>query len=221
MTAHTLQRTVPSLSSLLAAGLLLAGCAAPPSPVSPPQASTPMAPSAAASAPPAEAWVDEARKVAGSVPPRLLAALKKEIDVAGPEGAISACRDLAPQLARAASAESGWAVRRVSLRERNPKAVPDAWERGVLAEFDRIAAARGTAAPLERAEVVTAADGKRERRYMRALPTQELCLSCHGARASLSPAVTERLRTLYPADRAVDYRVGEIRGAMTLRQPAP
>mgnify|MGYP000379000857 CR=1 FL=1 len=49
----------------------------------------------------------------------------------------------------------------------------------------------------------------------------ELCLSCHGARASLSPAVSERLRTLYPDDRAVDYRVGEIRGAMTLRQPLP
>lgn len=209
----------PSRTALLAAAaaLLMAGCMTPPSPPAPSAAPAPQAQAAAESDP----WVVDARRVASSVPPRLLAALKKEIDIAGPEGAIGACRDLAPALARAASAESGWAVRRVSLRERNPKATPDAWEREVLAEFDRVAAARGTTAPIERAEVVTAADGRRERRYMRALPTQELCLACHGARASLSPAVSERLRTLYPADRAVDYRVGEIRGAMTLRQAVP
>jgi hypothetical protein len=209
------RRGLVPLTGLLATSLWLAACVAPATP--PPTAP----PASATAAAPAEPWVADARQVAASVPPRLLKALTKEIDIAGPEGAIGACRDLAPALARAASAESGWAVRRVSLRERNPKAVPDAWERGVLAEFDRIAAARGTAAPIEHAEVVATADGKRERRYMRALPTQELCLACHGARASLSAGVTERLRTLYPADRAVDYRVGEIRGAMTLRQAIP
>lgn len=208
MPAARSRRAIPSLPGVAAAGLLLAGCAAPPPPAAPPTTAT-------------DPWVAEARSVAGSVPPRLLATLKHEIDLGGPEGAIAACRDQAPALARAAAAESGWALRRVSLRERNPKAVPDAWERGVLAEFDRIAAARGTAAPIEHADVVATPDGRRERRYMRALPTQELCLACHGARTSLSPGVTERLRTLYPADRAVDYRVGEIRGAMTLRQPLP
>ena len=73
------------------------------------------------------AWVDDARKVAGSVPPKLLTVLKTEIDKGGPEGAIEVCRDKAPAMAKAASEETGWAIRRVSLKNRNPKAVPDAW----------------------------------------------------------------------------------------------
>jgi hypothetical protein len=164
------------------------------------------------------AWVGEARKVATSVPPRLLAVLTEEMAKGGPEGAILVCRDKAPQLAKAASEETGWNVRRVSLRNRNPKAVPDAWERAALEDFDRRAAGGETPATLEKAEVVTE-DGKQFYRYMRALPTQELCLNCHGLPERLTPAVQERLKALYPDDKAIGYRPGEIRGAMTIRKP--
>ena len=49
----------------------------------------------------------------------------------------------------------------------------------------------------------------------------ELCTSCHGPVDQLKPAVTARLRQLYPDDRGTGYSVGQIRGAITLRQPAP
>ena len=164
------------------------------------------------------AWVPEARKVAGIVPPKLLEVLTAEIAKGGPEGAIAACRDKAPEMARAASAQTGWNIRRVSLRNRNPKAVPDAWERAALEDFDRRAAAGESPATLEKAEIVP--DGGRQAyRYMKALPTQQLCLNCHGAPDALSPAVRERLAALYPDDRATGYRLGEIRGAITIRKP--
>ncbi len=154
-----------------------------------------IAPLAAAQAVADAPWVGDARKVSMSVPPKLLVVLQEEIvqeEIArgGPEGAIEVCRVKAPELARAASLESGWTVRRVSLRNRNPKAVPDAWERAALEEFDRRAAA-----------------GDR---------TQ-----CHGPADKLSPAVTAQLKALYPDDRATGYKVGDIRGAMTLSRPAP
>jgi hypothetical protein len=164
------------------------------------------------------AWVGEARKVAGSVPPKLLAVLTEEIGKNGPEGAILVCRDKAPQLAKAASDETGWSVRRVSLRNRNPRAVPDAWERAALEDFDRRAASGESATTLEKAEIVTEG-GKQTYRYMRALPTQSLCLNCHGTPEQLTPAVTEKLKALYPDDKAVGYRPGDIRGAMTIRKP--
>ncbi|MBL0142418.1 MAG: DUF3365 domain-containing protein [Betaproteobacteria bacterium] len=160
----------------------------------------------------------EARKVAGALPPKLLAVLSVEIEKGGPEGAISVCRDKAPQLAKAASEESGWAVRRVSLKNRNPKATPDAWERAVLEDFDRRAAAGENPATLEKGEVV-AEGGQKSYRYMKALPTQELCLGCHGDPAAMKPAVREKLAALYPQDKAVGYRTKEIRGAMTLKKP--
>lgn len=163
-------------------------------------------------------WVDEARRVATSVPPRLVAVLTDQIAKGGAESAIDVCRDQAPELARAASQQSGWTVRRVSLKNRNPKAVPDAWERAALEDFDRRALAGESPATLEKAELVSQGYVK-VYRYMRALPTQPLCLQCHGAPEQLSPAVKHRLAALYPHDMAVGYAPGQIRGAMTISKP--
>ena len=144
--------------------------------------------------------------------------LNAAIEKGGPEGAIAVCRDEAPKLAKAASEQSGWSIRRVSLRPRNPKAVPDAWERAALEDFDRRAAAGESPATLEKAEVVVVG-GQKLQRYLKALPTQPLCVACHGPAANLSPAVSAQLRALYPADQGVGYSVGDIRGAITLQRP--
>jgi len=164
-------------------------------------------------------WIPQARQVAGAMPPKLLATLTDEIAKSGAEGAIAVCRDKAPQMAKSASQESGWAIRRVSLKNRNPRAVPDAWERAALEEFDRRAAAGESPATLEKAETVTE-EGKPHYRYMKALPVQPLCLSCHGDTQAIPPAVHEKLKALYPEDRAVGYQPGTIRGAMSLRKPS-
>ena len=166
----------------------------------------------------ADDLLPEARKVATMVPPKLLAVLTTEIEKGGPEGAIGACREKAPAMAKAASEQTGWSIRRVSLNNRNPKAVPDAWERGVLEDFDRRAAAGESPATLEKGELV-AEEGKQSYRYMKALPTLDLCLKCHGPQAALSPAVKAKLAELYPQDKATGYSVGQIRGAMTIRKP--
>lgn len=159
--------------------------------------------------------LDEARKVATSIPPKLLEVLDEEIRKGGPENAIGVCREKAPQMAKAASEKTGWAIRRVSLKNRNPKAVPDAWEKGVLEEFDRRAAAGEKPTGLEKGELLTV-EGRQVYRYMKALPTQDLCLQCHGTADRVSPAVQARLRELYPDDKAVGYSAAEIRGAITI-----
>jgi hypothetical protein len=195
-------------SLLLAASLLplLSACNA----LAPtPQTSTAAAPEAA--------WVGEARQVAGSVPPKLMAVLSAAIQQGGPAHAIGVCQTEAPKMARAASEASGWQIRRVSLGNRNPKAVPDAWEQATLQEFDRLQAAGAEVAQLERAEVVTE-NGQQVKRYMRALPVQQACLQCHGTADKLGPGVAARLSELYPQDKGTGYLLGQIRGAMTLRQ---
>lgn len=161
--------------------------------------------------------LEEARGVAMSVPPRLLAVLQEEIARGGPEGAIEVCREKGPQMAKEASEKSGWNVRRVSLKNRNPKAVPDAWERAVLEDFDRRAAAGENPATLERGEIV-ADNGTRVYRYMKALPVQPLCLNCHGTDATMSPATRAKLAERYPDDKGTGYAVGQIRGAMTIKR---
>lgn len=163
------------------------------------------------------ALLADARKVASEIPPKLLTVLTEEIKKGGPESAIAVCREKAPQMAAKASAETGWNVRRVSLKNRNPKAVPDAWERAALEDFDRRAAAGEAPATLEKAALVEEG-GKKTYRYMKALPTQALCLNCHGSADQMSPAVKAKLTELYPQDKAVGYGVGQIRGAMTLKK---
>ena len=162
-------------------------------------------------------WLADARKVASTVPPKLLQVLNDEIAKDGHASAMGVCRDKAPQMAKAASEQSGWAIRRVSLRNRNPKAVPDAWEQATLEEFDRRAAAGEAPASLEKSALVTEA-GRTEYRYMKALAVQPVCLGCHGGADTLAPDVATQLHTLYPDDKAVGYALGQIRGAMTIRK---
>jgi hypothetical protein len=160
----------------------------------------------------------EARGVASAIPPKLLTVLQEEIQKGGAEGAIGVCREKAPAMAKAASEQTGWAIRRVSLKNRNPKAVPDAWEEAVLKDFDKRVATGEKPTSLEKGEVVTL-DGKKVYRYMKALPTQDLCLQCHGTPDRISPAVQAKLKDLYPNDKAVGYAPAEIRGAITLKKP--
>jgi hypothetical protein len=52
---------------------------------------------------------------------------------------------------------------------------------------------------------------------MKAIPTAELCLTCHGE--ALDPELQATLDELYPADKARGFKEGDIRGAFTLSRP--
>lgn len=162
--------------------------------------------------------LEEARSVAQSVPPKLLNVIQSEIKKGGPEQAIGTCRDLAPKIAAAAGEETGWAIRRVSMKNRNPKAVPDDWEKGVLAEFEQRIAAGDPPINIEKGMIVAEGDQKFYR-YMRPLMTQKLCMECHGPEAGISPNVKARLQELYPQDRATGFTEGMMRGALTIKKP--
>lgn len=161
-----------------------------------------------------EAILTEARKVATTLPPKLIVALKEEISKTGPEGAIPVCKDMAPKMAGEISKETGWKIKRVSLKARNDaRAIPDAWEKAALEDFDRRAAAGEQTAKLEKGEQIGS-----EYRYVKALPVQALCLSCHGSAESISPAVKDALRKHYPHDLATGYSEGQIRGVISVRK---
>jgi len=146
----------------------------------------------------------------------LKGALKEALEEGGPVRAIAACNERAPAIASEQSARHGLAIGRTSLALRNPANAPDAWERAVLEDFERRRGAGEDAANLVRYEVVETG-GRREFRFMKAIPTGEVCLSCHGA--TLAPEVASRLDALYPDDRARGFAVGDLRGAFTVRQP--
>lgn len=101
------------------------------------------------------AMEQEAEALAGQFVSQIKPALQQSMAKGGPALAIEVCAGVAPRVADAMSAESGWQVRRVSLNPRNAsRAVPDDWERGVLEEFGAKATAGAAPAELVHAETV-------------------------------------------------------------------
>ena len=54
-------------------------------------------------------------------------------------------------------------------------------------------------------------------RFMKAIPTGQVCLDCHGDK--IDPKVATKLITTYPEDKAIGFKLGDIRGAFTITQP--
>lgn len=164
---------------------------------------------------------DDSRQIAEALVRDLSAALQKQLADSGAAGAITVCKDLAPKLLRERSLSSGFRVTRVSLKVRNPlTGTPDAWEQAVLLDLDKRAASGEDVASLEHIEIVDEPTGKYYR-YMKALPVTAACLPCHGAQTSLTPEVGKLLSASYPHDRARDYGLGQLRGAVSIKRPLP
>jgi hypothetical protein len=158
----------------------------------------------------------EGRKVAEAFMQELKGELEQAIAAAGPVSAIGVCQSKAPAIAARLSVETGWQVGRTSLRVRNPDNSPDKWEKAILGDFERRRFQGAAPQELEVFEIVERDQGK-VLRYMKAIPTGEICLLCHGA--VLAPGVADELTRRYPQDKARGYKPGEIRGAFTLSRP--
>lgn len=147
----------------------------------------------------------------------LQAALSEAMQEGGPQKAIGVCREVAPAIAAELSRESGWQVRRISSRVRNPMlGLPDAWEQQRLADFEARFEADG-AAPYSHYEETEEPAGTAQR-YLRAIPTKGMCLACHGDAEAQPEALREALTSAYPHDRATGYAVGDLRGAFSLKR---
>ncbi len=178
-------------------------------------AEPPTAPAAPATAvPAANPLAEEAKSLAKAFAGALKGELEAAIKSGGPTKAVSVCQDRAPAIAADLATRSGWEVGRVSLKTRNPQLdTPDAWERQVLTRFEQRRAAGEPADTMAFAEVVQI-DGTKQFRFMKAIPTGEPCLACHGN--AITPEVAAALDQAYPEDRARGYAVGDVRGAVSL-----
>lgn len=147
-------------------------------------------------------------------------ALKGQLQAAIKQGGlpagVSVCKSVAPSIA-ADNSKDGWTIERTSLRVRNSDNVPDAWELAQLNQFEQTKAAGTQAAdtPMIASQYQVNGDTT-EFRYMKAIPTQELCLGCHGS--NITPELSTLINQAYPDDKAINFEVGDIRGAFSLHK---
>ncbi len=131
----------------------------------------------------------------------------------GPEEAIEVCYSKAPKIAEDLSDSTGWKIGRTSLKVRNINNAPDEWETKILRNFKQQKLEGVNVSKLEFADTVEV-NNDRYFRYMKAIPTGSVCLNCHGSK--IKDPITESISKLYSDDKAIDYKMGEIRGAFTL-----
>lgn len=105
-------------------------------------------------------------------------------------------------------------IKRVSLKVRNPIDAPNELENKVLKEWQAKEAANPEG---EKAALTTKRSGEH---YYALLPIRIItpqCLKCHGQESDLDPAAAAKIKELYPNDQATGYKLGDLRGAFSVR----
>jgi hypothetical protein len=164
----------------------------------------------------AEQWIVESRALTESMANELKSELAKALNDGGAVAAISVCKTRAPEIAARLSNDSGATVRRTALKVRNPANAPDEMEHMVLRQFALELATGKVEGPLEAAFEMNRG-GEKERRYMKAIPTDAVCLTCHGEK--IAPELAAVITREYPQDLATGFKLGSLRGAFSVIWP--
>ncbi len=157
--------------------------------------------------------VEKAKKITKAFGGALKSELKKAIKEGGLINAMNVCNTQALPITLLAGIEHDVTLSRVSLKNRSPINVPNDWQKVVLKDFDSRFAKGESVKKMAFAKIVEN-DGKKQFRFMKALPTGDKCLACHGA--EINSEVSARLAKLYPDDKATGYLKGQVRGAIVI-----
>ena len=158
--------------------------------------------------------IEDSRSASAQLGKNLKSTLVHTIQTEGIFEAIQVCNIEAQDISTKLSEELGLQVGRTSLKIRNPKNEPDNWEKNGLHEFAQKLEQGSLINELEKHELIKE-DNQKWFRYMKAIPMQEPCGLCHGE--TLAPQIENKIKSLYPQDQATGFKLGEIRGAFTVK----
>jgi hypothetical protein len=147
----------------------------------------------------------------------LKSVLIKEIQMNGIVAALSVCSDTAQILTNKFGLSKGIYIKRVSLRNRNSNNSPDEFEYKALKYFEDLKAQNKLNDNTEYFEIVKNNDVESVR-FMKPIIVQALCINCHGSRDQISPEIQTILQKKYPLDKATDYQIGDLRGAVSIQK---
>jgi hypothetical protein len=103
---------------------------------------------------------------------------------------------------------TGYQLRQISSKYRNPKNKPDEFEAKALGEFEKDS-------NLTEYKGVDKLNDQKVLRYLIPLHIEEACLKCHSAKETVPEIIQED----YPEDKATDYTFGDLRGAISVAVP--
>lgn len=122
------------------------------------------------------------------------------------EGAIAFCYTAASPLTNTYSSDD-ITIERTSDKYRSPSNAPDSMEQRIMAMFQQLKNKQEAITP------VFEEDKQGNDHYFKPIILQAMCLNCHGSKTDqIQPAVWQSIQQKYPADRAYNYKEGDLRG---------
>jgi len=147
----------------------------------------------------------------------LKSVLISQIQTNGVLQAVSVCSDTAQVLTNNFGVQRGVYIKRISLKNRNPNNFPDEFEKKLLSKFELLNQNKELNDATEHAEIVQEGEFK-YLRYLKPILVQAECLNCHGSENDIMPEVKQLIAQEYIDDKAVGYKIGELRGAVSLKK---
>jgi hypothetical protein len=146
----------------------------------------------------------------------LMGALKKAIEEKGPAGAVTFCNIEALPITQEVADKFNVTIRRVSVKNRNPKNSPNDKEKELLDAY-----AYNTDNAIDNHPNIQKTEDGQVLLFTKAITIPNgLCLNCHGEPGKeINEPTLEKINGLYPDDKAVNYKVGELRGMWSIAMP--
>jgi uncharacterized protein DUF3365 len=178
----------------------------------------------AAQTPPPDAWpirdappalhevISRADTIIVTMHDALLRELREGLARGGPVAAIASCHVDAAGVSQRLARGEGIAAGRTSDRLRNPSNAPRPWAAALV---------KANAGRRMRDVDGFAVDLGDRVGVLRPIAQARTCLSCHGPVERITPAMRQLLAEKYPADRAVGFEEGQVRGWYWVEMPKP
>lgn len=161
-----------------------------------------------------EEAVQKGNNVSAALVQKLGGELKVQMQAGGPLGALHFCSQNALVITDQVAQESGTAIKRVSLQNRNPVNAASAEEQVVLNEWSKV---QRTRQPLPAYAIKPLTEGGYTY-YKPITINNETCLKCHGDIAADS-SLGKAIKSIYADDKATGYGLGDLRGMIVITLP--
>ncbi|WP_394224648.1 Tll0287-like domain-containing protein [Pseudoalteromonas spongiae] len=149
----------------------------------------------------------QAKKITNAFATELKTTLMTAVAKGGLSAGVEVCQEQAPEIAKKYSSH-GWQISRTSLKTRNSQNTPNIDEIAILQDFAKRLA---SGEPAKTVFYSNLNPQSGEYQFMKAIPTGQVCLACHGE--NISDDLQTKIKAHYPNDNATGFKLGELRGA--------
>lgn len=137
--------------------------------------------------------------------------LKTAIATKGLDSALHVCNHRAMPIIDSLTQQHNASIQRLAIRVRNQKNKPNKEQRHILKLMERAKYAGEKLRPMAFLKDSITAN------YYHPILAQPLCLNCHGdPGVSMQEGIYEQITQLYPTDKAIGYKLDDLRGMWAL-----